>query len=43
MWEQEKKHLKKFDEILAVNRIRPTALLPLWNVAGFLLGRYTVV
>ncbi|XP_008315650.1 NADPH-dependent 3-demethoxyubiquinone 3-hydroxylase, mitochondrial [Cynoglossus semilaevis] len=43
MWEQEKKHLKKFDEILAVNRIRPTALLPLWNVAGFLLGASTAL
>ncbi|XP_076001929.1 NADPH-dependent 3-demethoxyubiquinone 3-hydroxylase, mitochondrial [Genypterus blacodes] len=38
MWDQEKKHLEKFNEILAENRVRPTALLPLWNVAGFLLG-----
>ena len=39
MWDQEKKHLAKFDEILAENRIRPTLLLPLWNVTGFLLGK----
>ncbi|XP_051571040.1 5-demethoxyubiquinone hydroxylase, mitochondrial-like [Myxocyprinus asiaticus] len=38
MWDQEKKHLSKFNEILAENRVRPTLLLPLWNVAGFALG-----
>ena len=38
MWDQEKIHLEKFNEILAENRVRPTALLPLWNVAGFMLG-----
>ncbi|XP_034389945.1 5-demethoxyubiquinone hydroxylase, mitochondrial [Cyclopterus lumpus] len=38
MWDQEKKHLAKFDEILAENRVRPTALLPIWNIAGFVLG-----
>ncbi|XP_057700668.1 5-demethoxyubiquinone hydroxylase, mitochondrial isoform X2 [Corythoichthys intestinalis] len=43
MWDQEKKHLKKFDEILAESRVRPTALLPLWNIAGFLLGASTAV
>lgn len=41
MWDQEKKHLEKFNEILAENRVRPTALLPLWNIAGFVLGRYS--
>uniref|UniRef100_A0A8C2D7X7 5-demethoxyubiquinone hydroxylase, mitochondrial n=1 Tax=Cyprinus carpio TaxID=7962 RepID=A0A8C2D7X7_CYPCA len=35
MWDQEKQHLRKFDEILAENRVRPTLLLPLWNIAGF--------
>ncbi|KAG7459407.1 hypothetical protein MATL_G00210310 [Megalops atlanticus] len=38
MWDQEKYHLQKFNEILAENRVRPTLLLPLWNVAGFVLG-----
>ncbi|XP_061080446.1 5-demethoxyubiquinone hydroxylase, mitochondrial [Conger conger] len=38
MWDQEKYHLQKFDEILAENRVRPTVLLPLWNIAGFALG-----
>ncbi|XP_064862244.1 5-demethoxyubiquinone hydroxylase, mitochondrial-like isoform X2 [Oncorhynchus nerka] len=43
MWDQEKKHLAKFNEILAENRVRPTLLLPLWNVAGFLLGAGTAL
>ncbi|XP_069838057.1 5-demethoxyubiquinone hydroxylase, mitochondrial [Dendropsophus ebraccatus] len=38
MWDQEKDHLKKFNELMVSNRVRPTALLPLWNVAGFALG-----
>uniref|UniRef100_A0A9J8D178 5-demethoxyubiquinone hydroxylase, mitochondrial n=2 Tax=Cyprinus carpio carpio TaxID=630221 RepID=A0A9J8D178_CYPCA len=38
MWDQEKQHLRKFNEILAENRVRPTLLLPLWNIAGFALG-----
>lgn len=41
MWDQEKKHLKKFNEIMADSRVRPTALLPFWNIAGFVLGLYT--
>ncbi|XP_040297114.1 5-demethoxyubiquinone hydroxylase, mitochondrial [Bufo bufo] len=38
MWDQEKDHLKKFTELIISNRVRPTALLPFWNVAGFALG-----
>ncbi|XP_026159324.1 NADPH-dependent 3-demethoxyubiquinone 3-hydroxylase, mitochondrial [Mastacembelus armatus] len=43
MWDQEKKHLEKFNEIMAENRVRPTALLPLWNFAGFVLGASTAL
>lgn len=43
MWDQEKKHLAKFNEILAENRVRPTVLLPIWNVTGFLLGASTAL
>ncbi|XP_076122343.1 NADPH-dependent 3-demethoxyubiquinone 3-hydroxylase, mitochondrial-like isoform X1 [Alosa pseudoharengus] len=43
MWDQEKKHLTKFNEILAENRVRPTALLPLWNIAGYALGATTAL
>ena len=39
MWDDEKMHLKKMNELVLKNRVRPTALLPIWNVAGFALGR----
>uniref|UniRef100_A0A8C5U873 Coenzyme Q7, hydroxylase n=1 Tax=Malurus cyaneus samueli TaxID=2593467 RepID=A0A8C5U873_9PASS len=35
MWNQEKDHLKKFSELMVAYRVRPTVLLPFWNVAGF--------
>ncbi|XP_058819200.1 5-demethoxyubiquinone hydroxylase, mitochondrial [Topomyia yanbarensis] len=38
MWEQEKVHKAEFDRLMCKHRARPTALLPLWNVAGFALG-----
>lgn len=38
MWNQEKNHLKKFSELMVAYRVRPTVLLPFWNVAGFVLG-----
>ncbi|XP_037392385.1 5-demethoxyubiquinone hydroxylase, mitochondrial isoform X2 [Pygocentrus nattereri] len=43
MWDQEKIHLQKFNEILGENRVRPTVMLPLWNIAGFLLGASTAL
>ena len=38
MWDQEKEHKAKFEELIPKYRARPTALLPLWNVAGYVLG-----
>jgi len=38
MLDQEKDHLKRFDDLIADRRVRPTALLPLWHMAGFALG-----
>ncbi|XP_028395170.1 5-demethoxyubiquinone hydroxylase, mitochondrial-like [Dendronephthya gigantea] len=38
MWDQEKEHVEKFEELLPKYRVRPTALLPFWNVAGYALG-----
>ncbi|CAL8108580.1 unnamed protein product [Calicophoron daubneyi] len=38
MKEQEMEHLKKFEELIPVHRVRPSALLPVWEVGGFLLG-----
>lgn len=34
MWEQEKEHLRMFNELVDKHRARPSALLPVWNVAG---------
>lgn len=38
MWDQEKEHKAKFEELLPKYRVRPTALIPFWNVAGYALG-----
>ena len=38
MAEQEKRHLAAFDKLVVERRVRPTALSPLWHVAGFALG-----
>lgn len=43
MAEQEKRHLEAFDALVAARRVRPTALLPLWHVAGFALGAATAL
>ena len=38
MAEQERRHLVAFDRLVAERGVRPTALGPLWHVAGFALG-----
>ena len=43
MASQEERHLKRFDRLMAERRIRPTALQPLWDVAGFALGAVTAL
>ena len=43
MQEQERQHLDQFAELIFKRRVRPTALLPLWHVAGFALGAATAV
>lgn len=35
---KEKAHLDAFDTLVVERRVRPTALSPLWHVAGFALG-----
>ena len=40
---QEERHLKRFNALMADRRVRPTALQPLWNVAGFALGAATAL
>jgi 3-demethoxyubiquinol 3-hydroxylase len=41
MKEQELVHLSYFENELSKRRIRPTALAPIWNLAGFALGAIT--
>jgi ubiquinone biosynthesis monooxygenase Coq7 len=40
---QEERHLARFNALMAERRVRPTALQPLWNVAGFALGAVTAL
>ncbi|WP_298398140.1 demethoxyubiquinone hydroxylase family protein [Sphingobium sp.] len=38
---QEERHRAAFDAMIARRGVRPTALAPIWNVAGFALGAVT--
>ena len=40
---QEQRHLDRFNALMAERRVRPTALQPLWNAAGFALGAATAL
>jgi 3-demethoxyubiquinol 3-hydroxylase len=41
MQAQEQQHLERFAELVVQHRVRPTAMLPLWHLAGFALGAAT--
>ncbi len=43
MAEQEQRHLDRFDAMLAERGVRPTALQPVWHVAGYALGAATAL
>lgn len=40
---QEAEHRQRFDALLAERGVRPTALQPLWSVAGYALGAATAL
>ena len=40
---QEQEHLDAFDKLLNAGSVRPTALSPVWNAAGFALGGATAL
>ena len=40
---QEAVHLARFDRLLTERRVRPTALTPVWRLAGFGLGAVTAL
>ena len=43
MAEQEQRHLSQFNRLMIERRARPTALSPLWHVAGYALGAATAL
>lgn len=43
MLDQERNHLNTFDRMISENRVRPTIMRPLWNVAGTVLGAGTAL
>lgn len=43
MLAQEKQHLEKFEKLVGERKARPTALLPLWHLAGFAMGAGTAL
>lgn len=40
---EEQSHLDAFDRMLTAGHVRPTALSPVWNAAGFALGAATAL
>ena len=43
MQEEEQKHLDAFDDLLNEHGVRPTAMTPIWNAAGYGLGVATAL
>ncbi|CEG75213.1 Putative Ubiquinone biosynthesis monooxygenase Coq7 [Rhizopus microsporus] len=43
MWDQEKLHLERFDQLVGEHRVRPSLLRPLWEVAGYAVGYGTAL
>ena len=43
MADQEQEHIETFQQLIISNRVRPTALLPIWNVVGYALGATTAL
>jgi len=43
MADQEQEHIETFEKLILNHRVRPTALLPVWNVAGYILGATTAM
>ena len=43
MAEQELEHLRTFQRLITERRVRPTALLPFWHIAGFVVGAGTAL
>ncbi|MBY0463143.1 MAG: demethoxyubiquinone hydroxylase family protein [Alphaproteobacteria bacterium] len=43
MADQEAEHLKKFNQLLIENKVRPTLFQPIWHIGGYALGVVTAL
>ena len=43
MADQEQEHIDTFEQLIVSKRVRPTVLLPIWNIAGYALGATTAM
>ena len=43
MADQEQEHIQTFDKLIIKKRVRPTMFMPVWNVAGYMLGVTTAL
>ena len=43
MLQQEELHLSYFSQLLLERKVRPTILIPLWHVIGYILGKGSVM
>lgn len=43
MADQEQEHLDTFSDLIVKRHVRPTALMPIWHVAGYLIGAATAL
>lgn len=43
MKDQEEQHLKYFEQEMLKNRVRPSILMPIWNIMGYTLGKATAL
>jgi 3-demethoxyubiquinol 3-hydroxylase len=43
MAEQEQVHLDAFTQMIIKRRVRPTLLMPLWHIGGFMMGAATAL
>lgn len=43
MADQEKEHIDTFEKLIIEKRVRPTAMMPIWNVLGYTLGLTTAL
>ena len=43
MADQEQEHIETFDRLIVEQRVRPTIMMPIWNLAGYALGMTTAL